>query len=94
MCIPYHLTFVSAVTGSNFVEAHHLIPMSLQSKFRWSLDVLGNIVSLCPNCHRMIHHANKADKHLLIEKLYSLRKQALIDFGIDIPIYELLVAYK
>ncbi|MGS4992792.1 hypothetical protein ACVCK3_04405 [Bacillus cereus] len=42
----------------------------------------------------MIHHANKADKHLLIEKLYSLRKQALIDFGIDIPIYELLVAYK
>ncbi|PEQ66185.1 hypothetical protein CN474_26970 [Bacillus thuringiensis] len=68
--------------------------MSLQSKFRWSLDVPGNIVSLCPNCHRMIHHANKADKHLLIEKLYSLRKQALIDFGIDIPIYELLVAYK
>ncbi|MBY0217884.1 DUF3578 domain-containing protein [Paenibacillus illinoisensis] len=91
---PEHLTFISAVTGNNFVEAHHLIPMHFQSEFRWSLDVPGNIVSLCPNCHRMIHHANKGDKHLKIEKLYSLRKQTLIDFGIDIPIDKLLVAYK
>ncbi|MGN7285368.1 MrcB family domain-containing protein [Shouchella rhizosphaerae] len=91
---PYHITFVSAVTGKNFVEAHHLIPMSLQSNFCRSLDVPGNIVSLCPNCHRSIHHANKAEKYLLIKKLYSLRKQALIDFGIDVPLEDLFVAYK
>ncbi|WP_456272634.1 MrcB family domain-containing protein [Bacillus sp. AK031] len=91
---PSHLTFISDVSGDNFVETHHLIPMNLQGEFRWSLDVPGNIVSLCPNCHRKIHHAYKADRNLMIETLYSLRKQHLIDFGIDISKYELLAAYR
>ncbi|MGN7313392.1 MrcB family domain-containing protein [Alkalicoccobacillus gibsonii] len=89
-----HFTFKSSVTGKNFVEAHHLIPLSLQGRFRWSLDVPGNIISLCPNCHRSIHHADKSTKHSIIKKLYTLRQHALQSFEIDIPLNHLLEFYK
>ncbi|KAA0796730.1 DUF3578 domain-containing protein [Bacillus sp. JAS102] len=90
---PSHKTFVSEVSGENFVEAHHLIPMSLQSNFPWSLDVPGNIVSLCPNCHRKIHHAVKSEKLQIIEDLYLQRKGVLSSFGIDISLEHLIKAY-
>ncbi|BAH44541.1 hypothetical protein BBR47_35640 [Brevibacillus brevis NBRC 100599] len=88
-----HLSFTSAITNKNFVEAHHLIPMKLQALFSWSLDVPGNIVSLCPNCHRKIHHASKSERKELIEVLYSKKINRLKSFGIDIQLKDLLKAY-
>lgn len=88
-----HLTFKSGVTGENFVEAHHLIPIRLQNHFSWSLDVPGNIVSLCPNCHREIHHATKKEKKKLIKTLYEKRRDDLYDYDILVPLYDIYKFY-
>ncbi|MED1666089.1 MrcB family domain-containing protein [Brevibacillus laterosporus] len=90
---PEHLTFISEVTNQNFVEAHHLIPMKLQRLFLYSLDVPGNITSLCPNCHRKIHHANKETRKKIIELLYHKKKEKLSNFKIDIELNKLYKAY-
>lgn len=90
---PTHLTFKSKVTNGNFVEAHHLIPMKQQDEFLWSLDVPGNIMSLCPNCHRKIHHASKKEKKVVVKNLYDKKVNELDDYGIHIPLKKLLSYY-
>jgi len=90
---PNHKTFTSNVTKENFVEAHHLIPMRMQHKFKHSLDVPGNIVSLCPNCHRAIHYATPAEKRIIIQKLYNSREHKLRLYGIYISLDELISMY-
>ncbi|WP_186807073.1 MrcB family domain-containing protein [Priestia megaterium] len=77
-----HITFVNDTTGMNYVEGHHLIPLSAQGEFNYSIDVPQNIISLCPNCHRKIHKASKEQKKVMIHKLYTSRKDALIKKGI------------
>lgn len=77
-----HISFISKHTNENFVEAHHLIPLSAQKMFEFSLDVPENIVSLCPNCHRAIHHANENIQLKMIEKLHKSRKKELKKRGI------------
>ncbi len=49
--------FISRRTGHPYLEAHHLIPLKLQSRFDFNLDQVGNIVALNPLWHRAIHHA-------------------------------------
>lgn len=89
-----HKTFTSKRTNHNYVETHHLIPMKLQKAFENSLDVPANIVSLCPTCHRLFHHALFGERTRLIQHFYAERKDLLKRFGIEIGIDELLEAYK
>ena len=89
-----HKTFNSAVTNQQYMEAHHLIPMNAQDSFKNSLDVLGNVVSLCPNCHRMIHHGDEASKNIIIEKLYAQKEKELRKFGLEIILEDLKKLYK
>jgi len=88
-----HLFFKSNRTKRNYVEAHHLIPMEFQEMFDYSLDVEGNIVSLCPLCHKTVHHATLEEKVLILEKLYNERKSRLSKCKIDIEFEELLALY-
>lgn len=90
----FHETFISHVSGKRYMEAHHLIPLSLQEEFDYDLDVPGNIVSLCPNCHRKIHHAHYDEKANDISYLFRLKKQSLEDFGIHISSKNLLKKYR
>lgn len=69
-----HSTFMSSIDGNNFVEAHHLIPMSVQDNYKNTLDFADNIVTLCPNCHRLIHHADPETKRKAVNKLFDERK--------------------
>lgn len=89
-----HEEFISRVTGKNYVEAHHLIPMEYQDNFTNSIDVEANIVSLCVGCHKKLHHATNAVIKPLIEKLYNERKIRLKNSGINIAVQELLKYYK
>lgn len=89
-----HHSFISAVSKKMYLEAHHLIPMAAQANFEVSLDVVPNIISLCPNCHRMIHHATFKDKVLIIKKLMSNRESSLAKKGIYISEQDLLNLYK
>ena len=51
-----HYTFPSK-TRPNYVEGHHIIPISLKDSFEEELDCEDNIISLCPNCHKLMHYA-------------------------------------
>ncbi|MGL5797705.1 MAG: HNH endonuclease [Cetobacterium sp.] len=89
-----HITFISGSTKQQYMEAHHLIPMNSQDSFKNSLDVLGNIVSLCPNCHRMIHHGDENCKNIIIEKLYNEKQKDLQKFGLEITLEAMKKIYK
>lgn len=77
-----HRTFISQRTQKPFMEAHHLIPIQFQPLFNTSLDTLNNVFSLCPNCHRAIHHAEAKHKLGLITTLFSKRRE-LHDFEVE-----------
>lgn len=79
-----HVTFNSPIDGNNFVEAHHLIPMAAQDNYNYSLDFSDNIVTLCPNCHRKIHHADPKTKLEALELLFKKRKKLYTQHGIKI----------
>lgn len=66
-----HKTFYSPTLNDDYVEMHHIIPISKQDNFEHSIDLPANIVPLCPNCHRQIHHSNYDLKSKMLEKLYT-----------------------
>ncbi|SFH90640.1 hypothetical protein SAMN04487861_10813 [Selenomonas ruminantium] len=86
--------------GKGYTEAHHLVPMSNTGEFRdnennvISLDVTNNIVSLCSNCHAILHHGTMEEKEPVLRKLYEERKKSLEDAGIKIDYLKLKDCYK
>lgn len=84
--------FARKTDGTLYTEAHHLIPLCFQSNFKYSLDVEANVVSLCPNCHRMLHHGKEI--YNVLKRLYEERKERLLSCGIDITFEELLLLYR
>ncbi len=89
-CDLAHTSFTSKATLRRYVEGHHLIPLQRQALFPYSLDVYANVVSLCPNCHRLLHLAIKAEKKYYLDKLFESRKVRLVSSGIDISHKEFL----
>ncbi|WP_413304434.1 hypothetical protein AA0X95_00995 [Bacillus sp. 1P10SD] len=89
-----HSSFTSKVTGKNYVEAHHLIPMEFQEQFNRSLDVEANIISLCPLCHKAVHHASLDKIEQIIRDLYQKRKDRLTKCEIEIDYKRLLSYYN
>jgi len=79
-----HNLFVARSTMKHYVEAHHLVPMSLQQTFNMKLDTPCNIFSLCPMCHSKVHHAvdetvAEVINHLFNKRAKSLQKKLHID---------------
>lgn len=72
-----HKLFDARSTHKPYLEAHHLIPMSLQKNTKVSLDRLDNIFCLCPHCHRAIHYSEKDYSRVIIEKLIIKRPSIL-----------------
>ena len=64
-----HKTFPS-VNRPNYVEGHHIIPVSLNDSFKEELDCEENVISLCPNCHKAMHYSKNEYKEDLL--LYIL----------------------
>ena len=89
-----HLTFTSRVTEQNFVEIHHLIPMAFQEDFNYSLDVPANVVAVCPNCHRQLHHAEKQVTARFLRLLFNKRQAAIGLAGISLSIETLFKCYR
>ncbi|MDA5605118.1 HNH endonuclease [Enterobacter sp. PI-10] len=78
-----HKTFISPISGNPFMEAHHLIPLHSQDYFKTSLDNPLNIVSLCPNCHKMIHFGPRENKIEALNILYLRHQNAMNKYGVD-----------
>ncbi len=50
--------------GTNFIEVHHLKPISTFETEGIPKDFVENLVPLCSNCHSMIHHIEQSDHQL------------------------------
>ena len=68
--------------GGQYMEAHHLVWMSRQSRFACNLDVPSNVVCLCPQCHRFLHSGVKSEIRQALNRLYQLRADSLSKAGI------------
>ncbi len=74
---PSHQLFVARATGARYVEVHHVIPRKFQPQF-WiekhkDLTRLDNLCSLCPWCHRAIHHGEEVLSRKILATLFDLR---------------------
>lgn len=86
-----HKTFLRKNLDINYTESHHLIPMIYSDLFNVSLDVEENIISLCSNCHSLLHYGR--DFENILEKLYNERIDDLNRVGINITFEQLLNMY-
>jgi len=79
-----HFSFVRRDGITPYVEGHHVIPMKAQKDYPTdSLDIVDNIVGLCPNCHKKVHHGTESDVKSVLSKIYtSARISMLTKFGI------------
>lgn len=79
-----HKTFMNTKDEHEYMESHHFIPVKAQIDFPdiW-LDDLFNLVCLCPTCHAQFHYGSKEAKTKVFNIIYKLRKQELLDKGID-----------
>ncbi|WP_082133753.1 HNH endonuclease [Vogesella sp. EB] len=89
----FHQSFISGTNGKPFVEIHHLVPLGQQGNYTVTLDCAANLVALCPNCHRQLHHGEATGRNTLLEKLLAVRKAALATAGIDINLAGLATCY-
>lgn len=87
-----HDTFLKP-DGTKYMEVHHLIPLNQQKNFQYKLDTKANIVPLCPNCHRMLHHGRFEDIEAILKALYNKRIDALKQSGLDISFEDLISYY-
>lgn len=88
-----HKTFVSNAKQRPYVEAHHLIPLSQQSVFNYSLDVLANVVALCAHCHKLLHHGKANEKRQPLIMLLENRIDELKVMNIALDLNTLLSYY-
>ena len=89
-----HKTFIQN-NERNYVEGHHVIPMSAQDQFEYSIDVPENIVALCPNCHRKVHLSNMDTRLIMINELLKIiNVKKLSDRKIDITLDKLKKYYQ
>ena len=80
----HHWTFTSRARKKNYVEAHHLIPISQQDRFEYSLDVVANVVALCATCHRLLHYGTAEEKKDILKGLLDVRRPQLQEKLIDV----------
>ncbi|MBR1454417.1 MAG: HNH endonuclease [Lachnospiraceae bacterium] len=66
--IKLHITFKTPYYD-NYVEGHHIIPISLQDSYEEKLDSLDNLIPLCPICHRAMHLSENETKINLLTKI-------------------------
>lgn len=68
--------------GRQYFEAHHLVPMAMQASFAVNLDVPANVVCLCPECHRLMHHGREDEVKASLRSFFAARKDCLLTEGI------------
>ena len=85
-----HKTFISISSGHQYMEGHHIIPLSQQVDFEYSLDCYPNIIVLCPNCHRFMHYGLEKEKREELIAIYEDRAERYSNCGINLDRAEFL----
>lgn len=86
--------FTSKQTGENYIEVHHLIPKEYSNRFGNSIEVLPNYITLCPNCHQLMHKAVDRERKDHIRHLLDQRKERLSVLNLDVEADELFEFYN
>lgn len=86
-----HTTFFNG--KHQYMEGHHLVPMSQQDYYEISLDIPANIISLCPNCHKALHYGDNPTKKKILNTIFDKREVLLIKSGIKVKKAELIKVY-
>jgi len=69
--------------GKIYLEGHHIIQMENSKFFKTSLDVVENVIPLCPNCHSKLHNAESKEVIKMLDIIYSnIDKKAFMKQGI------------
>ena len=80
------------------MEPHHLIPVSnyktYYEEYGVNLDCPQNIVCLCPNCHKLIHHGTKEKVREVLGILLDKKKSEFVEIGLEIDYEALCELYK
>lgn len=87
-----HQTFLRKSDGKPYTEPHHLIPVNRFELFDVDIDVEANIISLCSNCHNLLHYGKGCES--VIEKLLNMRRDEMIKAGISVNLKQLIDFYK
>ena len=87
-----HKTFKS-IANKPYTEAYHLVPVDMWYKFKNSLDIPENIVSLCSHCHNILKYGTEDEKYKVLIKLWEQREEALEKCGIKLTIEEFFKFY-
>lgn len=66
--------------GYIFLESHHIIPFAMAKiiKGKNELDILENLIPLCPNCHRAIHYSENSNKEKLLNFIWEIKQNDLM----------------
>lgn len=89
-----HNTFKNSSGEHNFMEAHHLIPIkATRDFFPFNLDRPSNIVSLCPNCHALLHSGSKEEVEKVLHVIFDKHIDCLNKDGIYITFENLFNKY-
>jgi len=62
----FHFEDVYGELGRDFAEAHHTVPLAKHDEVRHT--TIGDLITVCSNCHRMLHRMNGTRKDPLILK--------------------------
>ena len=63
-------------------------------KYHFNIDCIENILSLCPTCHRAIHHGTNEVKKAIITELYEKLLPQYQSCGFEISLDEVLKLYN
>ena len=81
----HELTYFKTKKKQTYLEAHHMIQMENSKFFQNDIDIIENLIPVCPNCHRKLHNADTAIVRNLIDIFYNhIDKNTLIKKGIFI----------
>jgi len=90
----HELNYFHTKENNNYLEAHHMIQLKNSKHFGNSLDVVENLIPVCPNCHRKLHFANTETLINMIKIFYkNMNKKEFIRKGIFVDINTLLRFY-
>ena len=92
--LAHELNYFKTKKDLTYLEGHHMIQMENSKFFEKDVDIVENIVPICPNCHRKIHNADKGTIMKMLNLYYNNSdKRELIRKGIFVDIETLARFY-
>lgn len=77
-----------------YLEAHHMIQIGNSKFFNHDIDIIENLIPVCPICHRKLHNANSDAVYKMLEIYYkNTNKEILIKKGVFVDIETLARFY-